>query len=49
LAVRHPHLGETLAPLVNLLPMQLFAAARAARLGIEAGRLAKASAVMRAE
>ena len=49
LTIRHPHLGETLAPLCNLLPMQLFAATRAARLGIEAGRLAKASAVMRVE
>jgi glucosamine--fructose-6-phosphate aminotransferase (isomerizing) len=49
LTVRHPHLGETLAPLVNLLPMQLLAATRAARTGIEAGRLAKASAVMRVE
>ena len=49
LAVRHPHLGETLAPLVNLLPMQLLAATRAARLGIEAGRLSKAAAVMRVE
>jgi glucosamine--fructose-6-phosphate aminotransferase (isomerizing) len=49
LPVRHPHLGETLAPLCNLLPLQLFAAARASRLGIEAGRLAKASAVMRVE
>ncbi len=49
LAIRHPHLGETLAPLCNLLPLQLFAGTRAARLGIEGGRLAKASAVMRVE
>lgn len=49
LAVRHPHLDETLAPLVNLLPMQLFAQARARRLGLQAGHLGKASAVMRVE
>ena len=28
-AVRHPHLDETLAPLINLIPLQLFANARA--------------------
>jgi glucosamine--fructose-6-phosphate aminotransferase (isomerizing) len=49
LTVRHPHLGETLAPLVNLLPIQLLATTRAAKNGIEAGRLAKASTVMRVE
>ena len=49
LAVRHPHLDETLAPLINLVPLQLFANARAGRLGHTAGRLSKASAVMRVE
>jgi glucosamine--fructose-6-phosphate aminotransferase (isomerizing) len=49
LAVRHPHLDETLAPLVNLVPLQLFANARAERYGLAAGRLSKASAVMRVE
>ena len=49
LAVRHPHLDESLAPLINLLPLQMFANARAGRLGITAGRLTKASAVMRVE
>jgi glucosamine--fructose-6-phosphate aminotransferase (isomerizing) len=48
-AVRHPHLDEMLAPLINLIPLQLFANARAGRLGHTAGRLSKASAVMRVE
>jgi hypothetical protein len=47
--VRPPHLDETLAPLVNLVPLQLFANARAERYGLAAGRLSKASAVMRVE
>jgi glucosamine 6-phosphate synthetase-like amidotransferase/phosphosugar isomerase protein len=47
--VRHAHVGETLAPLVNLVPLQLLASARAERLGFEVGRLSKASAVMRVE
>jgi glucosamine--fructose-6-phosphate aminotransferase (isomerizing) len=47
--VQHPHLDETLAPLVNLAPIQLLANARAERLGLPVGHLAKASAVMRAE
>jgi glucosamine--fructose-6-phosphate aminotransferase (isomerizing) len=46
---RHPHLEENLAPLVNLVPVQLLANARAERLGLEVGRLGKASAVMRVE
>jgi glucosamine 6-phosphate synthetase-like amidotransferase/phosphosugar isomerase protein len=47
--LRHPHLDETLAPLVNLVPIQLLANARAERLGLEPGQLSKASAVMRVE
>jgi glucosamine--fructose-6-phosphate aminotransferase (isomerizing) len=49
LVVRHPHLDETLAPLLNLIPIQLLANARAERLGLEPGQLSKASAVMRVE
>jgi glucosamine--fructose-6-phosphate aminotransferase (isomerizing) len=47
--IRHGRLDETLAPLVNLAPMQLLASARAERLGYEVGRLGKAAAVMRVE
>lgn len=48
-AARHPRLDEDLAPLVNLLPIQLLAASRAEQQGLEPGQLSKASAVQRVE